>query len=411
MSLPSVDLEKKIQRLNGLIEAGALINSSLDRGQVLERITERVANLLECDAVSVIMLDEARDELVIEISPNLELAQFPDRERLRFPRDQGIAGWVASTGEIANVPDVEQDSRHYKRIDQTTGFVTRSVLAAPLQIDGQVVGVLQALNPTDGAPFSAEDEELIKALSNFVAVGVKNARSHAEAVELSSALQRRMDELSRLQEVGRTLVTSLDVEKTIESALNAVVQLLGFDRAWLVQVDQERQVLGNGRVVGGTEHDASFLRHWQKPLTDTMSIQVQCAVTNEPILIDDVAKADVVLDRTAIARLNIQAFVAVPLRSDKGPLGVMAADRSQSGRPVGIDDLETLQRFADQVTLALEIAQLHEEMVERERMDLELATAHKIQMSLMPSGSPEVEGFEIAGICEPASEVGGDYFT
>ena len=51
-----------------------------------------------------------------------------------------------------------------------------------------------------------------------------------------------MDELSRLQEVGRTLVTSLDVEKTIESALNAVVQLLGFDRAWLVQVDQERQV-------------------------------------------------------------------------------------------------------------------------------------------------------------------------
>ena len=157
MSRPSVDLEKKIQRLNGLIEAGALINSSLDRGQVLERITERVANLLECDAVSVIMLDEARDELVIEISPNLELAQFPDRERLRFPRDQGIAGWVASTGEIANVPDVEQDSRHYKRIDQTTGFVTRSVLAAPLQIDGQVVGVLQALNPIDGSPFSAED--------------------------------------------------------------------------------------------------------------------------------------------------------------------------------------------------------------------------------------------------------------
>ncbi len=411
MDQPVVDLEKKIQRLNGLVEAGTLINSSLDRGQVLERITEKVGQLLGCEAVSVILLDERRDELVIEISPNLEIERFPDREGLRFPKNQGIAGWVVTNGEIANVPDVEQDNRHYKLIDQTTGFVTRSILAAPLRIEGRVVGVLQALNRTDGNAFISEDEELIGAVSNFVAVGVKNARSHTEAIELSTALQRRMDELSRLQEVGRTLVTALDVEKTIESALSAVVQLLGFDRAWLVQVDQERQVLGNGRIVGGTVHDASFLRHWQRPLTDEMSIQVRCAVTNQPVLIDDVAKSDIVLDRTAIGHLNIQAFVAVPLRSDDVPLGVMAADRSQSGRSVGFGDLETLQRFADQVTLALEIAQLHEEMVEQERMDLELATAHKIQMSLMPSSSPEVEGFDIAGTCEPASEVGGDYFS
>ena len=411
MTDSTASLERRIARLNGLVEAGATINSSLDRRAVLQAVMGQISDLLESEAASIILLDEDADELFIMVSTDIPLDGMPDREKPHFPKDRGIAGEVVTTGRTLNIPDVSQDPRHFGGVDKKTGFVTRSILAVPLRVKDRVVGVLEALNRRDGGAFDREDEALFEAFADQVGMAVENARAYEESLRLNADLQRRMAELARLQEIGETLASALDVDRAVDMALNAVVELLGFDRAWLSLVDEKRRVLGGGRCVGGTAQEIAFIQQREWSLDDLSSAMVRALVTNQPILIEDVERAQVPLDRHAAAVMGVRSLVCVPLNAEGRGIGVMGADRSRSGGRITEADRETLARFADQVALALEIAQLHERALERERMEQELRTARAIQLGLMPQESPSVQGFEVAGTCIPAAEVGGDYFT
>jgi len=67
--------------------------------------------------------------------------------------------------------------------------------------------------------------------------------------------------------------------------------------------------------------------------------------------------------------------------------------------------------FANQAASAVENASLRQQETERQRLEQEMAAAHEMQLSLLPQSAPQIEGFDIAGVCEPATEVGGDYFN
>ncbi|GEM_PF-6106175 len=411
MTDSTASLERRIARLNGLVEAGATINSSLDRRAVLRTVMGQISDLLASEAASIILLDEETDELFIMVSTDIPLDGMPDRDKPHFPKDRGIAGEVVTTGRTLNIPDVSQDPRHFGGVDKKTGFMTRSLLAVPLRVKDRVVGVLEALNRRDGGAFDREDEALFEAFADQVGMAVENARAYEESLRLNADLQRRMAELSRLQEIGETLASALDVDRAVDMALNAVVELLRFDRAWLSLADEKRRVLGGGRCVGGTAQEIAFIQQREWSLDDLSSAMVRALVTNQPILIEDVERAQVPLDRHAAAVMGVRSLVCVPLNAEGRGIGVMGADRSRSGGRITEADRETLARFADQVALALEIAQLHERALERERMEQELRTARAIQLGLMPQESPSVQGFEVAGTCIPAAEVGGDYFN
>ncbi len=89
--------------------------------------------------------------------------------------DQGVVGWVLRTGQSAIVHDPQNDPRHFAAISQQTGFVVRSLLAAPLRIRGTVIGVLEMANKRHGA-FTAEDQTLIETLAASIAIAIDNAR-------------------------------------------------------------------------------------------------------------------------------------------------------------------------------------------------------------------------------------------
>jgi GAF domain-containing protein len=87
------------------------------------------------------MLDKARGELVSVA------AHLPGLPTIRVPLSQGVAGHVASTGEVICIDSCATDSRFWSRVDEKTGYVTRSMLAAPVRgSGGRLLGVAQVLN-------------------------------------------------------------------------------------------------------------------------------------------------------------------------------------------------------------------------------------------------------------------------
>jgi diguanylate cyclase (GGDEF)-like protein len=105
---------------------------------------------------------------------------------VRIKVGEGIAGLAALTGEPILVPDrAHEDPRFNKRVDELTGFTTRSLICLPLKIQEEVIGVLEVVNPDDPALFDESLMPVLSILADYVAIAIANARNYQEIEALS----------------------------------------------------------------------------------------------------------------------------------------------------------------------------------------------------------------------------------
>lgn len=174
----NLKLQMQLKAWANLNLIGQAITSTLEETDVQRRLMWGVNKLMAVEAGSLYLIDEKTGELVLQLSLRGEME---NKGGLRLLPGQGIAGWVAQNQQAALVPDVHCDERFYSQVDMKTGFVTRSVLAAPLTAKGKVLGVIQVINPTGTKTyFDQADQELLEALAASVAVAVENARLYAK---------------------------------------------------------------------------------------------------------------------------------------------------------------------------------------------------------------------------------------
>jgi Nif-specific regulatory protein len=147
-------------RLSLLVDFASLLGREVNLGELLGAACERVAEALSAERATVWVLDAEREELVAR------LATLPELGELREPLARGIAGWVARRGESVRLDDAGADPRFDAAVDRATGYVTRSMLAAPIRerAGAPVRGVLQVLNHARGA-FDADDARYLDALA------------------------------------------------------------------------------------------------------------------------------------------------------------------------------------------------------------------------------------------------------
>jgi putative ABC transport system ATP-binding protein len=127
--------------------------SMLERA--LRAFTLRLARLMNAERASLMLVDEARQELIVRISQDL-----PQMSDFRIPIGKGIAGAVAQSGHTIRIDAAYSDPRFNPEVDKQTGFHTRSILCIPLHDqNGKVFAVTQLLNRQDGEPFDSVDEE------------------------------------------------------------------------------------------------------------------------------------------------------------------------------------------------------------------------------------------------------------
>ncbi len=98
---------------------------------------------------------------------------------------QGLAGWVAQTGEAVVVPDTSTDSRFFKQVDSKTKMETRSIVAVPVRFRDQCLGVIELINCVGPEGFSKRDLALLEALADYAAIAIENARHVQRIHELT----------------------------------------------------------------------------------------------------------------------------------------------------------------------------------------------------------------------------------
>ena len=174
------ELRGEVEALNQLIGISTHLNSTLNRPELLRLIMESAKRLFGAEACSIMLVDEATGELVFEVSVG---EKSEDVVAQRIPAGQGVAGRVVQRGEAMIVNSAKEDPLVYKGIDQSVGSETRNLLAVPMTAKGQVIGVVEVINKTDPAGFTAKDQALAQALANQAAVAIENARLYQKLAE------------------------------------------------------------------------------------------------------------------------------------------------------------------------------------------------------------------------------------
>src|SRR5690242_1640555 len=209
-------------------EVGKALSTVGDLDTLLRLIMEKVTELMEADRSTLFLVTEDGRQLWSKVIQGSEVVE------IRLDVGEGVAGWVAQTREIVNIPDAYADQRFQPSVDLKSGYRTRSVLSVPmLGAMGGLVGVLQVLNKADG-PFTTADEELMTALASQAAIAIENARLYHSLVtqnqELNEArrdLERRQRELNALYEVEKELSAALDLDDLLSRILAQAITVLG----------------------------------------------------------------------------------------------------------------------------------------------------------------------------------------
>ncbi|MGB1249828.1 MAG: ATP-binding protein [Candidatus Promineifilaceae bacterium] len=166
-------LSKRNEHLQQLNQASQLLASTLDPQQVLTQMLMEVTAITGAKDASVWEWeDDNREYLVCHASSNLALLDTLKKHRVA--RGEGIAGWVVESGTSTISINTQNDARFSSSVDEWTGFHTQSVLAVPLSVRGDVLGVLEILNKNQ--PFDDEDILLAETLAASAAIALDNAR-------------------------------------------------------------------------------------------------------------------------------------------------------------------------------------------------------------------------------------------
>ena len=190
------DLTRRNIELNLLNNVALTLNSTLDLDIVLTRVIELINSSMGIEIGSVSLLDEETGELVIRTLVGTEAVSV---DGLRIPKGQGIGGWVCQHGETALVHDVQHDPRFFRKVDELSGFTTHSMICVPLRSRDHIIGVIEAMNKTQGH-FTREDEQLLEGLAAIATPAIENAQLHTRLRQVNDALRRRYDELKETQD-------------------------------------------------------------------------------------------------------------------------------------------------------------------------------------------------------------------
>lgn len=256
----TIDTEK----LNALIEINTLINSNYsDINALLAHILESAMRLVSGDASSLLLVDSNRKTLRFEIAlgpKGLEAKKFVVK------MDEGIAGWVVKNNRSLIVNDVANDPRFSPAVQQSTGYKTQNMLAIPMRVKDECIGVIEILNKGTANGFCHEDLEVLEIMANQAAIAYQNARY----------LQRSRDEIVVLQD---QIVTDRGYHTMIAKSPVILEKLDICER--VAKSDSSVLILGESGV--GKELFAEQL-HLKSDRSSGPLVRVNCAALPEGLL-------------------------------------------------------------------------------------------------------------------------------
>jgi len=383
MVATQTDFQSKVDPL--LLEVADVVNTTLDLDTTLRRVAELVRKVIDYEIFGILLLNEKTQELRFrfQVGYAREVA-----DRLRIKVGEGVTGIAAQRREAILVDDVTKDPRYISAVPQV-----RSELAVPLIVKNRLIGVIDIESPQPNH-FTEEHKRLLTLIGSRMAVGIENARLYTRTT-------RQARTLVLLNEIARELTSILNVDELLKRIAELLSRLIDYQMFSILLLDSTGEKLQH-RFSQRFQENIQ-LKH-EVPLGH--GVVGAAAELKHAVLVPDVTKDP----RYIKLNPETRSELAVPLVYKDKVIGVLDLEHTRRGFFTD-DHKRTVTTLAAQVAIAIENAQLYEQIARQEkRLERDLAMARQLQFGLLPPTLPKLENLDIAAKFVPARAIGGDLY-
>ncbi|MDM8525190.1 GAF domain-containing protein [Desulfococcaceae bacterium HSG8] len=339
--------EKEIGDVLTLSHANMLLNISQKMAscetldEMLQTLVDIITTEVNADRGTIFLKDPDAPELYSRV------ARGNYQHEIRILDDRGVAGYVFSTGESANVPDAYKDDRFDPSTDEKTGFRTKSILCVPIRtVKDDVIGVAQVLK---NSVFDSEDEAFVNAVTTQAAVALQSA-------QIVEQMKRHRKREMEFLDVVADITSEIDLGKILQKVMSQATKMIDSERSTLFLNDEKTNELFS-KVAAGLD-DLQEIR-----LPNTAGIAGTVFTTGKIVNIP-YAYADLRFNPGFDKKTGFftRSILCVPVSNKDGKtIGVIQLLNKRRGTFTD-EDGDNLRKFTAQVSIALENAKLFDDV-------------------------------------------------
>jgi RND family efflux transporter MFP subunit len=338
---------QSISRVAQMYDLEKVFNSTLEMDELLDTIAKKFQDVMNVQDVNLWMVSNDAIELVRSegFDPTVHVGQ------VQKP-GEGIAGDVSDNGEPVLIDD-PADERLQRRNAGHEDEAVFSLIAAALMEKESLVGVVEAVNRLDGAPFDEDDQFLLTNICETASNALHNA-----SLLLS---ERKVEILQTLVQVSGEITSTLNLDRVLQSVVNHTQAIVPFERAAIAL--EQRGALQLKAISGLTQiNPADPAVSGLKEMLEWASISTtETNVSQHGDEIDDPRPETQAKFAAYFSATGMRGFYALPLIDDQGRLGILSFESSDPDF-LTVAHLEIIKVLAGQATVALRNASLYREV-------------------------------------------------
>jgi signal transduction histidine kinase len=369
---PQASTSEHVRRLQSVTDA-ALAHLRLD--ELLAALLERTRHILEVDTCAILLLDEDTNELVARAALGIEEEV---EQGVRVPVGGGFAGRIAAEKRPVILDDVDH-AHVLNPLLREKGI--KSMLGVPLVVEGEVRGVLHVGSLVPRA-FQQAEVELLQLVADRAALAIEHAR-------LYEAERTARVRIEHVQAVTDAALAHLEVNELLRVLLPRIRDILRTDTCAVLLLEPETNELV-ARAALGIEEEVGV----RIPLGAGFAGRV--AAEARPMVID---VDEYPVFNPILRQKHLKSMVGVPLLVRGASLGVLHVG-TLTPRRFSRDEVDLLQLVAERVAIAIERAQLHEELIQLDQL--------KLNFVAIASHELRTPATSVYGVLKTLSERGHD---
>ncbi|MDQ2979290.1 MAG: GAF domain-containing protein, partial [Acidobacteriota bacterium] len=345
----TVGMRQAIERLTALYDLSKAFGSTLEWAELNGIIVRKAVDFAGAEAGSLWLLNREAD--------SVELAASALNENYDIPDPPGAVGASVAGDVLADRTVLRRNkiSPGDPAGGDNPANLIRSMLAVPLIEEESPIGVLVVVNKRGRVPeFSAEDQELLEDLTRQAVRAMRNARQYQA--------EKKVEELDALLAVSREITATLDLDKVMQTIVNATAALIRYDRCAIAILDRGRLRLGAVSGMAELDSKSPDVRKTEELLQWVFFSGADVNVTAQE---DGSISADRPETeekfRAFFAESGLKSFLGVLLKDEEGKLGVLGFECRE---PIVFDEetRDLLQILVNQATVAVRNAQLYQQV-------------------------------------------------
>jgi signal transduction histidine kinase/ActR/RegA family two-component response regulator len=331
---------KRLEEQKTLYSISQEIASRLELKEVLQKIMESAVDLLGAEAGTIALWDRRKQSYVTAVVHHLPETMIGKEFS---PGSEGLAGEIIGRKCPVLYDDYES---HPKRVRDLDTYHFKEAVGLPLIVREMVIGTMAVTTTDPKKHFRQNEVDLLFTFAHQAAIAIGNTILYEDSLA-------KIKQLTTLQEIGKTLSSTLDMDELLKQSLGLLNEQFDYASCCILILDQDKDELYIRQVIG---RDLEKLRH-RRFRVGVDGIVGWVARTAEPYYAPDVSKDPHYIRESD----DIKSEAAFPLRARDEVIGVLNVERFEP-RGFGEEDLRLLSSFASQVSISIQNARLFSDL-------------------------------------------------